>query len=137
MKRKFVSSTVNDLRHKNKFENRVKNKSNFFIKQNVSFLNKNIYIFKIHKNSIASAKTSTFVDCQGEFRTLCMPQYSTIAELQNLYVADSISLVKLQTVKTVLYKMFLDSYSFRHSWTAASRKLEKPNIGKALAAKSK
>ena len=72
MKRKFVSSTVNDLRHKNKFENRVKNKSDFFIKQNVS-LNKNIYIFKIHKNSVASTKTSTFVDCQGEFRTLCMP----------------------------------------------------------------
>ena len=29
---KFVDNTINDLRYKNKFENRVKGKNNFFIK---------------------------------------------------------------------------------------------------------
>ena len=33
-----VNNTVNDLRYKVKFENRVKGKINFFIKQNNSFL---------------------------------------------------------------------------------------------------
>ena len=40
----FVDYTVNDLRHEFKFENHVKNKSNFF-QQNISFLNKNVYSF--------------------------------------------------------------------------------------------
>ena len=40
----FVDYIVNDLRHEFKFENRVKNKNNFF-KQNISFLNKNVYFF--------------------------------------------------------------------------------------------
>ena len=40
-----VDNTVNDKRYEVKFENRVKNKINFFIKQNISFLflNKNIF----------------------------------------------------------------------------------------------
>ena len=34
-----VDNTVNDLRHKNKFENCVKDKNNFFIKRkNIAFL---------------------------------------------------------------------------------------------------
>ena len=40
----FVDYTVNDLRHEFKFENRVKNKSNFFT-QNISFLIKNVLFF--------------------------------------------------------------------------------------------
>ena len=31
-------NTVNDLRYEIKFENRVKDKNNFFIKRNISFL---------------------------------------------------------------------------------------------------
>ena len=34
----FVDNTVNDLRYEIKFENRVKGKTNFFIKQNIFFL---------------------------------------------------------------------------------------------------
>ena len=34
----FVDNTVNDLRYEIKFENRVKGKINFFIKQNIFFL---------------------------------------------------------------------------------------------------
>ena len=33
-----VDKTVNDLRYEIKFENRVKDKNNFFIKQNIAFL---------------------------------------------------------------------------------------------------
>ena len=33
-----VDNTVNDLRYKTKFENHVKDKNNFFIKQNIAFL---------------------------------------------------------------------------------------------------
>ena len=33
-----VENTVNDLCHKIKFENRVENKNNFFIKQSITFL---------------------------------------------------------------------------------------------------
>ena len=33
-----VDNTVNDLRYENKFENRVKDKNNFFIKRNIAFL---------------------------------------------------------------------------------------------------
>ena len=33
-----VDNTVNDLRYEIKFENRVKDKNNFFIKQNIAFL---------------------------------------------------------------------------------------------------
>ena len=40
-----VDSTVNDLRHEIKFEDRVKNKSNFSIMQNIYILNKNVYFF--------------------------------------------------------------------------------------------
>ena len=50
-------NTVNDLRYEIKFENRVKDKINFFIKRNI-FLNKNtleMYFFKIRKNLIVSA----------------------------------------------------------------------------------
>ena len=45
----FVDYTVNDLCHESKFEHRVKNKNNFF-KQNISFLNKNVYIFYFRKS---------------------------------------------------------------------------------------
>ena len=33
-----VDNTVNDLRYEIKFENHVKDKNNFFIKQNIAFL---------------------------------------------------------------------------------------------------
>ena len=33
-----LDNTVNNLRYENKFENRVKDKNNFFIKQNIAFL---------------------------------------------------------------------------------------------------
>ena len=33
-----VDNTVNDLRYEIKFENRVKDKNNFFIKRNIAFL---------------------------------------------------------------------------------------------------
>ena len=33
-----VDNTVNDLRYEIKVENRVKDKNNFFIKQNIDFL---------------------------------------------------------------------------------------------------
>ena len=33
-----VHNTVNDLRYEIKFENRVKDKNNFFIKRNIAFL---------------------------------------------------------------------------------------------------
>ena len=33
-----VDNTVNDLRYEIKFENRVKDKNKFFIKQNIAFL---------------------------------------------------------------------------------------------------
>ena len=33
-----VDNTVNDLRYENKFENRVKDKNNFFIKRKIAFL---------------------------------------------------------------------------------------------------
>ena len=33
-----VNSKVNDLRSEIKFENRLKDKNNFFIKQNITFL---------------------------------------------------------------------------------------------------
>ena len=38
-----VENTVNALRYEVKFENCVKDKINFFIKQNFSFLNKDIF----------------------------------------------------------------------------------------------
>ena len=40
-----VDNTVNDLCYEIKFENHVKDKNNFFMKQNISFLflNKNIF----------------------------------------------------------------------------------------------
>ena len=44
-----VDNTENDLRLEIKIENCEKNKNNFFIKQNVSFLNKNIYFFILGK----------------------------------------------------------------------------------------
>ena len=67
-----VNNTVNDLCHGIKFENRVKNRNNFFIKQNIYFLFLNnilkyikykiyffilgkVFFFKISKNSVASA----------------------------------------------------------------------------------
>ena len=83
---------LNDLNHEIKFQRRVKNKNNFFIKQNIHFLfqtKKKLilgkYFFKIPKNSIASvffifsaeadtkkygsvsAKALAFADCRGEF----------------------------------------------------------------------
>ena len=36
---------MNNLLHENKFEDQVKNISNFSIMQNISFLSKNIYFF--------------------------------------------------------------------------------------------
>ena len=39
-----VDNTVNDLRYENKFENRVKDKNNFFIKRKIAFL----FLKKIH-----------------------------------------------------------------------------------------
>ena len=57
-----VDNTVNDLRYEVKLENCMKDKINFFIKQNISFLFKQKYIlvletyfFKIRKNLIALA----------------------------------------------------------------------------------
>ena len=57
-----VDNTVNDLRYEVKLENCMKDKINFFIKQNISFLFKQKYIlvletyfFKIPKNLIALA----------------------------------------------------------------------------------
>ena len=57
---RHLDNTVNDLRYEIKFENCVKDKNNFFIKWNISFLNKNIlfletHFFKIPKNLIGSA----------------------------------------------------------------------------------
>ena len=53
---------MNDLHYETKFENRVKDKNNSFIKRNSAFLKKSRYIlfletyfFKIPKNSIVSA----------------------------------------------------------------------------------
>ena len=78
-------NTGNDLCYEINFENRVKDKNNFFIKWNISFLNKNIFFilgevffFKIPNNLIASAfffaeaytKKHRYADCRGEFRTL-------------------------------------------------------------------
>ena len=54
-------SYTNDLCYEIKFGNHVKNKNNFFIKQNLFFFGK-IYIFKISKNSVASK----FV-CRGRY----------------------------------------------------------------------
>ena len=56
-----VDNTVNDLRYENKFENRVKDKNNFFIKRKIAFLfffKKYIlflerYFFKILNNFFA------------------------------------------------------------------------------------
>ena len=57
-----VDNTVNDLRYEVKLENCMKDKINFFIKQNISFLFKQkcilvleTYFFKIPKNLIALA----------------------------------------------------------------------------------
>ena len=57
-----MDNTVNDLRYEVKLENCMKDKINFFIKQNISFLFKQKYIlvletyfFKIPKNLIALA----------------------------------------------------------------------------------
>ena len=58
-----VDIKVNDLCHEIKFENRVKDKYNFFNMQNICFLFKQKYVFlfsekyffKIPKNSIALA----------------------------------------------------------------------------------
>ena len=38
-----VDNKVHDLCYEVKFENRVKDKNSFFIKQNISFLNQNIF----------------------------------------------------------------------------------------------
>ena len=38
-----VDNKVHDLCYEVKFENHVKDKNNFFIKQNISFLNQNIF----------------------------------------------------------------------------------------------
>ena len=58
----YVDNTVNDLRYEIKFENCVKDKYNFFIKQNIAFLSwTKMYFaigdifFKIRKNLITSA----------------------------------------------------------------------------------
>ena len=73
--------------HVIKFEIFEKNKNNFFIKQNISFLFKTkIYIFlflekyffQIPKNTIADTKKfkqkpQRFADCQGEFQMLNIP----------------------------------------------------------------
>ena len=57
-----VDNTVNDLRYEIKFESSVKDKNNFFIKQNIAFLSwTKIYFIleenfpKIPKNLITSA----------------------------------------------------------------------------------
>ena len=52
-----MDNTVNNLRYNIKFENRVKDKNNFFIKQNIAFfyLFLETYFFKILKNLIAEA----------------------------------------------------------------------------------
>ena len=67
-----MNNIVNDLHHEIRFENRVINRKNFFVKQNISFLFLNNILkcvkyrtyffipgkfcfFKISKNSIASA----------------------------------------------------------------------------------
>ena len=57
-----VDNTVNDLHYEIKFENRMKDKNNFFIKRNIVFFFKQkyilfleTYIFKIPGNLIASA----------------------------------------------------------------------------------
>ena len=42
----FVDNTVNDLRYKYKFENRVKGKNNFFIKWNIPFWTKIYFILR-------------------------------------------------------------------------------------------
>ena len=60
------------------FENSVKNKNTFFIKQDISFLKKKkkncLGIFFAEadskKHRYASAEPSAFADCRGEFRTL-------------------------------------------------------------------
>ena len=64
-----MDNTVNDLRYEVKFENRVKDKINFFIKQNILFFFKQKYIliletyfFKIPKSLIASASF-----CRGRY----------------------------------------------------------------------
>ena len=85
-----MDNRVNNLHCEIKFENRVKDKNDFFIKLIVSFLffkQKYIlfletYFFNIPKNLIAltffllrqilknryaSAKASAFADCRGEF----------------------------------------------------------------------
>ena len=41
-----VNNTINNLRHEIKFENHVKNRNNFFIKQNISFLNNTLKYIK-------------------------------------------------------------------------------------------
>ena len=57
-----MDNTVNDLHYEIKVENRVKDKNNFFIKQNIDFLSwtkyilfSETYFFKIPKNLITSA----------------------------------------------------------------------------------
>ena len=58
-----MDNTVNDLLYENKFENRVKDKSNFFIKRNIVFLfflKKSIlfletYLFNVPENLTVSA----------------------------------------------------------------------------------
>ena len=60
------------------FENSVKNKNTFFIKQDISFLKKTKIIAwafffaeaDSKKHRYASAEPSAFADCRGEFRTL-------------------------------------------------------------------
>ena len=90
----------NDLRYAVKFENHVKNKNNFFIKQNIScYLNHLRIQLPQHffaeadtkKHRYALAKASAFADCQGQFRMLLHAIISrNIAYTQN-YIATIFS----------------------------------------------
>ena len=73
-----VDNTVHDLRYEMKFENCVKDKNNFFIKWNISFLFLEMYFFKIPKNLIA---LTFFFLLRQILKNIDIPQQKQICQL--------------------------------------------------------
>ena len=75
-----MDNTVNDLRYESKFENRVNDKNNLFIKQNILFWTKRYFVlrnfFKFLKNLIALAFFFFFFTffAEADIKNMGMPR---------------------------------------------------------------
>ena len=116
-----MDNKVSDLRYAVKFENYVKKKNKFFIKQNICFWTnfffcswKSIFLWVLRfklpqhffaeadtkKHRYVSTKTSAFAHCGGEFRTL-LPRIQKLYQITYMF-CDPLSSVSIQPFDTNL-----------------------------------